>query len=221
MPAKRVIKLMVISAAIAALIACSPAAVENPVPDQIKNLAMGASMASVKEMLNGSGGVVTGVSQDKRGPEITWTPTANPYYQTIDFDFTEKDRLYIVRYNLKEAPREEYHRVKKAFFDLYKFDRENPGRLKLRGNDTLVYDRPANSNTYLFEITDQKTGSKSIEIFERSMSAQDKPQKQSEEAIQESGGQPKTAPETDKGPDNAPDKEPNKGPDKGNQSESK
>ena len=108
----------------------------------------------------------------------------------------------MIRYNLKEGPREEYQGVKKAFLELYKFDREDPGRIKLEGNDALVYDHPENSSTYLFEITDKKTGHKSIELFDRRVSAQDRVQKKAEEATKKSGNE--ATPEQGKGNEPAP-----------------
>jgi hypothetical protein len=183
---KPVANLIIIIAPLVCLSACfSPAGVEDPVPKQIQNLAMGAHMTTVKEMINGSGEMVTGASLEKRGPQLTWTPASSPYYRTIDFDFTEKDRLYMIRYNLKEAPRETYQGVKQGFFNLYKFDpdEQGPSRIRVRGNDALLYDHPENSNTFLFEITDKRTGNKSIELFERSVSAQDRPPKKSAEVL--------------------------------------
>ncbi len=201
-------KLIIIYAAIASLTTFClgmpqvALAIDNPVPNEIKNLTMGANPDTVKEMIKGGGEVTAGEPEAKRGPRIIWTPTASPYYQTIEFSFTEKDRLYIIRYHVKEGPREEYQGLKKAFFELYKFRWEDPMRMKIRENDALVYDIEDNNVTYYFEITDRKTGNKCIEIFDRRISAQDKAARKAEEASKESAG--KAAPEADKGNEPAP-----------------
>jgi hypothetical protein len=165
-------------------------AVDSPLPREIKDVAMGASMASVAELIAGSGAVSQAGEKTKKRPKLIWTPLEHPHYQTIEFNFTEKDRLFLIRYNLKEGPRKTFQDVKKAFFNLYKFQRDDPMRIKVEGNDALLYDRPENSYIYFFEITDRRTGNKSIELMERSISAQDRAKPQPEATPQSGDNAP-------------------------------
>lgn len=169
----------------------------HPIPPKIQNLSMGASMGSVMELISGSGAVSSENPKDKQRPKIVWTPAESQHYQSIEFNFTEKNRLFLIRFNVKEGPREVFQGLKKGFFDLYKFQWDEPMRIKVEGNDALVYDRPENSNTYFFEITDRMTGNKSIELMERSISAQDRQKKQPEAARGEPGDEA-VPPQTDK-----------------------
>ncbi|HMK34825.1 MAG TPA: hypothetical protein VK463_07155 [Desulfomonilaceae bacterium] len=171
-------------------------AAEDPVPREIKTLSIGADRASLMDMISGAGTIASESPQEKRRPKITWQPLANTFYQDIEFSFTEKDRLYLIRYNLKEVPRQEFQNLKKTFFDLYKFSWEEPMRFKVRESDVLLY-QPEKGNTFFLEFTDKKTGLKSIELFDKRVSAQDRAPAKAQENGKESADT-KTAPEPEK-----------------------
>jgi hypothetical protein len=157
--------------------------IDNPVPKEIAHIKTGMSQNDVVQAVSGSG---SHTIEEKIRPKLTWKMPRNPYYDNVEFLFTEKDRLFMIRYNTSGINRDRYQDIKKSFFELYDFSWEDPMKLKVGGNDALFYSPNDHAKSALFylEITDKQTAAKSIELFNRGISAEDrapKPKPQNDE----------------------------------------
>ena len=165
-------------------------------PREIQGLEMGSDYTAVIERIKDSGtytmeevpkgprcqlvlGLPTGslmrrvVIRDQKRTQLVWTPPPGSYYQTVTFLFTEKRRLYLIRFALADSRRDGL-KLKKSFFDKFEFPEETPMRLTRTHSDILLYG-PAKSKDFFFEFTDTRTGQKSFELFRREISGQDRP----------------------------------------------
>lgn len=143
------------------------------IPSQIEGLEMGIPASAVMEKIKGTGSTHREELPKQQRLQWVWTPPDNPFYETITFVFTEKDRLYMIRYTLKDSRRDAL-KVRKGFFEHFGVDDDSPMRFTMRSNDVLVYG-PGKSTDFVFEHTDTRTGQKSFEIFRREISAEDRP----------------------------------------------
>jgi hypothetical protein len=91
----------------------------------------------------------------------------------VEFEFTEKDRLYLMRFILNAELRWNLTSLKKQFFEKYHISWEDPGRMRVRNNDVIVY-VPDQGKLNFFELRDVTTGQKSFEVFDQFVSAQDR-----------------------------------------------
>jgi hypothetical protein len=148
----------------------------EPLPKEIVGLDMGSSSEALLKKISGSGSH----SSDKLGADdrtrITWSLPDNPYYADLAFHFTEKDRLFLIRFNLKPAEKEQIQALKKSFFDSQKFLWEDPLRLRVKDNDLFLYIKESGSDCF-FDFVNRKTGERSFELFNRSISGEDRPVK--------------------------------------------
>ncbi len=80
------------------------------------------------------------------------------------FLFTEKDRLYLVRFDVKKEAWSEVRNLKKALFERFGISSENPGRSRIKNQDVLVYEGLKPDYSF-FEFTDTKTGEKAFELY--------------------------------------------------------
>ena len=159
---------------------------QDPFPDKIKGIKLGESMASVLDMVKGSGTYEAKPGTERRRPSLVWFLPNNPYYKEMSFKFTEKDRLYLIHFDLKSISRRDLRELKKSLFDKYGISWDNPWRLKSKGKDVLLYGPPNLGRVYYFEFSDPKTGEKAYEILERVMSAEDRPPKKKSKKAEES-----------------------------------
>jgi hypothetical protein len=175
------------------------AAQADPIPEQIKKLDMGASTAKVLDTI---GGIGTHTSEDlpkESASRVVWNLPNNPYYKHIDFEFTQKDRLFLVRFLLNDSARQEYHSLKKTVFKDYDFSWEKPMKLRVKDRDIVAYGPEKGMALYFFEFTDKKTHEKSFELFSRSVRSTDRQPAESKEktdALDQAG-------QADKKPDSA------------------
>ena len=95
------------------------------------------------------------------------------------FLFTEKDRLYLVRLIVKKEAWSEVRNLKKGLFDKFGIASENPGRLRIKDQDVLVYEG-LKPDCSFFEFTDTKSGAKVFELYYGKISSEDKPKKDTE-----------------------------------------
>lgn len=191
------------------LILISPAhlmAAEEVIPNEIKNLSMGSSKAALMERISGVGTVTSDTPDKKRRPSLKWTIPDNPHYEDVVFNFTEKDRLFLIRFNFKQVDRKSFQNLKKAFFDYYNFSWEDPMRLRIKNSDVLLY-APEKGNTFFLEFTD-KNGAKAVELFDKSISAQDRfgHLSSSEKKTNTEGKESQTLPEDKMAPTEMPEK---------------
>ncbi len=150
-------------------------ALVDPIPKEIKDFSMGLSAESVIRKIKGSGTHTTEPVVAENRSKLVWTPARSPYYKEVIFQFTEKDRLFQIRFNLTAPARSNATDLKKAFFELYDFYRENPMRLRVKDSDITIYGPGKNKHEFLLEFTDRNTGQKSFELFDRDISASDRP----------------------------------------------
>lgn len=162
-----------------ALPVCSWA--ENPFPLKIRGIKMGVPMSSVVNMIKGSGTYEASPANEKVRPALTWVLPNNPYYKKVTFRFTEKDRLFIIRFDLKRISRRDLRGIKKSLFKKYGISWDNPHKLKTKTGDALNYGPPQMGNIYFFEFTNRKTGDKAIELFDRVTSSEDRPRKKKDD----------------------------------------
>lgn len=165
------------------------------VPQEVRDLKMGTSEAAVKDVIKGVGSFSTEKLEKEPRMRLIWTNESNPYYKNIMFQFTEKDHLYLIRFTLNDAARRDYHTLKKAVFKDYDFSWENPTKLRLKDDDILVYAPEKGLELYFFEFTNTKTHEKAFELFNRSVSATDRPERPApqQKADQPPAGQPLTS----------------------------
>jgi len=192
-------------------------------PRQIQGLEMGSDPAVVIEKIKGSGAYKTqgfpvgpryrtildlpagplvrrAAIRDRKRTQLVWTPTSGSYYKTVSFVFTEKLRLYMIRFALADS-RRDGTKLKRSFFEEFRIPDEGPMRSVRWQIDTLLYG-PGKDNVFFFEQTDARTGQKIFELFRRDISAQDRPikapaQKAAEVvSVPEAGQAPNAQPHT-------------------------
>ncbi len=150
---------------------CGP--VENPTPKPIQDLKMGAHSEDVIKKIANEGSYTQDTSV--RRPTITWQLPSIRHFDNVEFRFTEKDRLFLIRFNLVDTRRDEYQKLKKAFFGSYDMSWEDPMRTRAKDNDVLLYaPNEENRDLFFLEFTNRKDGKKSIELFSSKISARDK-----------------------------------------------
>ena len=148
---------------------------DEVLPSQIKDLKMGSSSSAGYRQDWIRGHHSKEVDPKDQRMKLTWQVPDSPYYQNLIFGFTEKDRLYLIRFSLRQELRHEFQPLKKAFFDKFRISSEHPMKLRIKGQDVLMY-MPEKGGSYtFFEFTDVKTGEKWFELFNRDISLQDKP----------------------------------------------
>ncbi len=169
---------------------------QNPFPSKISGIKMGDSMSSVIDMVKGSGKYEATPGTEKQRPSLKWYLPDNPYYKEMSFKFTEKDRLYLIRFDLKKISRRDLRAMKNWLFDKYGISWDNPMRLKSKGQDVLLYGPPQMGRVYYFEFSNPKTGERAYELLERVMSAEDRPVKKKDETAKkpDTGGGLKKGP---------------------------
>ena len=149
----------------------------DPIPAEIKDLKMGVSQKAVIEKIKSIGTYTTEpVKKEKNRNLIVWVRSDIPYYKTIEFQFTEKDRLYLIRFRLKDSARADYHSLKKTVFKDYDFSWERPQKLRLRDREMLLYGPEEGMRLFYIEFTHREPYEKSFELFDRSVSATDRPE---------------------------------------------
>ncbi len=161
----------IVAACLALFFAANALAVENPIPKEISEINMGSSLQSVQEKLNSPG--ATHVDSKTRRPKLIWTMPEESYYKDIEFQFTEKDRLFLIHFVLKGTRRDDFQELKKAFMNKYNVSWDEPMRMRIRDSDVLFYE-PEKGDVWFLEFTDKNNGDKAIELFDKRILAQDR-----------------------------------------------
>lgn len=160
------------------------------IPQQIADVPLGASFTVVMDKIKSDGTYRTEPLPREGRRRVVWLLPKNPYYKNIMFYFTEKDRLFIIRFTLDDPTRTEAPALKKAFFKKFDFSWDNPSRLRIKDDDALLYASEKNDRVFFIECTDRNTHEKAFELFDRLVSSEDKlsqqPEKQTETSEKES-----------------------------------
>jgi hypothetical protein len=176
-----------------ALIPLKSMAQKDFIPSQLEDVQLGMSSSQVLDKIKNSGEhSITPIAKGKR-TKIVWPLAANMYYKQVEFEFTEKDRLYLMRFVLNKELRWNLTSLKKQLFDKYHISWEDPGRMRVRDNDVIVY-APDQGKLNFFELRDVKTGQKSFEIFNQFISGQDRQRPKAASSNVKQDDQGKSAP---------------------------
>ncbi len=146
---------------------------DETLPMQIKDLRLGTSSAQVIDKIGKAGSYAKEIDPRDQRLKITWQIPNSPYYKKLVFGFTQKDRLYQIRFALHDQLSRELQPLKKAFLEEFHVSSEDPTKMRIKGQDVLMYMPEKGSYTF-FEFTDMKTGEKWFELFSRDISFQDK-----------------------------------------------
>lgn len=180
----------VLAIAIAAgLVPCIPlsAIAQEPFPSQIRDVKMGVPMSEVLAMVKGAGTHATKPLPLPDRNALVWHLPDNPNFRQVVFQFTEKDRLFLIRFDMKNVPFRDLRALKKDLFEKYGISWDSPWTMKIKENDAVLYGPPSIGNIYFFEITNPKTGEKALEIMDRAISGEDRRGRPIPNAEKESG----------------------------------
>ena len=138
---------------------------------------MGSSSAQVVDKIGSVGSYSKELDPKDQRMKLTWQLAPNTrYYQNLTFGFTEKDRLYIIRFPCGKSLRQELSTSSKRLFSTNsRISSEAPLKMRIKGQEMLTYIPEKGGSDTFFEFTDIKTGEKWFELFDRAISAQDKP----------------------------------------------
>lgn len=178
-PAERFV-LAMLTVCLSAVMMCTvfgsevAAAGDDPIPERIRDAKWGQSLEQTREMLEGAGDTKLG-DVPRRPPRkrLTWTPKLHPHYQSVEFDFTEKDRLYSMRFNLTEELRWGFKDLKKQFFDKYSISWEFPGHFRVKDSDVMMYVPENRKVPHFLEIKGVHSGKRTFELFNKNISGLD------------------------------------------------
>lgn len=151
------------------------ATAQEAFPAQIKDVKMGASMSSVISMIKGRGTYEEKSLPMPHRKALVWTPKVSRYYNKVELHFTEKDRLFLIRFNLKNISFQDLRALKKDLFEKYGISWDAPWSLQIKENDALLYGPPEQGRIYFFELSNPKTGEKSLELLDKVISQEDRP----------------------------------------------
>lgn len=176
-PDSRKFKTVAIVLAVLVIVSFAPIsslAQKDFLPPEIQNIQLGISSSQVLDMIKNSGEHTTSpVAKAPKRTRLVWPLANNMYYKQVEFEFTEKDRLYLLRFMLNDELKWNLTSLKKQFFDKYLISWEDPGRMRVKNYDVIVY-APDQGKLNFFELRDVTTGQKSFEVFSRLVSAQDR-----------------------------------------------
>ncbi|MGO9566454.1 MAG: hypothetical protein ACLP5H_02825 [Desulfomonilaceae bacterium] len=142
-------------------------------PAEIQDVELGISSSQLIDKIKNSGDHSTSPLANATRKKLVWPLANNPYYKQVEFEFTEKDRLYLMRFVLNQELRWNLTSLKKQFFDKYHISWDDPGKFRMKDNDVIMY-LPDHGKLHFFEMSDVTTGQKSFELFDRNVSAEDR-----------------------------------------------
>ncbi|MBI5570583.1 MAG: hypothetical protein HY914_11620 [Desulfomonile tiedjei] len=143
-------------------------------PDAIKAVRMGDSTQAVSDRIQGLGSLTKEPIIKENRSKIVWELPENPSYKNVTFQFTEKDRLYLIRFALTDAALTNYHAIKKNVFSEFDFSWEAPYKLRIKDDDIILYGPEKGMTLYYLEFTNRKTHEKIFELFNRPVSGEDR-----------------------------------------------
>jgi hypothetical protein len=146
----------------------------------LDNLNMGISSSAVIDKIKSVGTNSLEPSPWDKRKKIIWRLPENSNYDSVMFLFTEKDRLYLVRFIVKKEAWSEARNLKKALFQQFGISSDAPARTKIKDQDILMHGGLKQDYSF-FEYTDNKTGGKAFELYSGKVSQEDKPKKEAED----------------------------------------
>ncbi len=176
-------------------------------PSEIQDVQLGMSSSQVTEKIKNSGDHSTSPMANGKRMKLVWPLASNMYYKQLEFEFTEKDRLYLLRFVLNDELSWNLTSLKKQFFDKYSISWDDPGRMRIKNYDVILY-IPDQGKWHFFEMRDVTTGQKSFELFDRNVSAADRQPQKSENGEAKNAGQENATPTKEGGPPPAENKQP-------------
>jgi hypothetical protein len=142
-------------------------------PAGMKDVKMGASLSSVTEKIKTEGTHSTEAVPGQPRQKLTWVISNDPSYENVEFQFTEKDRLYMIRFSLKKELWRNSRNLKKDFFDKFGIAPDDPLRLRIKNQDILVYAADKGECEFL-DFTEASTGEKSFVLVNKAISIADR-----------------------------------------------
>jgi len=149
----------------------------------LDNLNMGVSSSAVIDKIKSIGTHSLEPSPWDKRQKLIWRLPDNSDYDKVMFLFTEKDRLYLVRFMVRKEAWAEARNLKKGFFEKFGISSDNPVRTRIENQDILMYEG-SKQNYKFFEYTNNKTGERAFELYDRQVSLEDKPKKEAENKSQ-------------------------------------
>jgi hypothetical protein len=162
-------------------------------PPEIQDIQLGISTSQVLDKIKNSGEHSTISIANGKRTRLLWPLASNMYYKQLEFEFTEKDRLYLLRFVLNDELNWNLTSLKKQFFDKYQISWDDPGRMRVRDSDVILY-IPDQGKWHFFELRDITSGQKSFELFSKDISAADRQPQKSVEGTEKQAEQGSSAP---------------------------
>lgn len=148
----------------------------NFMTPQLKGLKLGVPKEEIQKKIAGSGKFETKKITDTGRTMLTWIPYDKRKFTKVEFEFTEKDRLYLARFYISEQFRFDSQKIRDDFFDYFKISDEFPSKMRIKDSDVILYG-PVEKAPHFFDFTNVVSGEKSFEIFDKYISASDREKK--------------------------------------------
>ena len=147
---------------------------ENAFPPELKNIQLGASSAAILAKIDKRGKHSFGpVPEFENRKRITWVPPNSPYYASISFDLTRKDRLYNIRFALRRDLQRKKSSLRKTFLSKLGIE-GNAVKITRPGKELRIYANE-DSQVQFVEYMDLNNKQLYFEMFNRTISAADRP----------------------------------------------
>lgn len=149
----------------------------------IEKLNLGMSEADLRKLIQDPSSLSRADLKRPGRYKLVWKISNSPTYKRLELEFTRKNRLFNIRYVLRDELRWQSKPVKKKLFKKFGISWEYPDKKRIKDKDVIVYAPLEGTVPNAFDITDVVTGEKSVEIFHRLVSAQDrqKPKKKAKD----------------------------------------
>jgi hypothetical protein len=146
------------------------------IPKEVRNLDRAVKSEDVKKQITDKGELsVAPIPKWSERNRVTWKTDHNPLYKKIQFDFTERDRWYMIRVNINEnLPPARVKQIKEALFEQFFVSWEFPGKSR-REKEDLIFYTPKEGKPYFFiEVKNLDNRETVFEIFDKKTSAEDR-----------------------------------------------
>jgi hypothetical protein len=148
---------------------------DDLLPPQLDDLKLGVSSGQIIEKMKDFGTPERSALKRPKRFMLSWALKTNPYFKKAEFEFTEKDHLYLARFILQDAYRFKTKGLKKRMFTRFGVAWENPGKMRTKEKDiTLYIPLPGKKVPFFFDMTNTITGQKWFELFDKNLSARDR-----------------------------------------------
>ncbi len=158
------------------LAGCSSKPNTDMIPKEVRDLERSMKSADVKKQFTGKEELsVAPIPKWNERNRLTWKTDHNPLYKKIQFDFTERDRLYMIRVNINDnLPPARVKQIKEGLFEHFYISWEFPGKSRVKREDMIFY-TPKEGKPYFFiEVKNLDNRETVFEIFDKKTSAEDR-----------------------------------------------